>query len=115
MYAVIETGGKQFRVEKGNTISVEKLDAKKGDEITLDKVLLLGGEERHIGTPYVAGATVRAEVVDQGRGPKVLVYKRRRRKDSKTMHGHRQYCTFLRIGEISFGAGQTEKGAENGA
>lgn len=115
MYAVIETGNKQFRVEKGNTISVEKLDAKKGDEITLDKVLLLGGEERHIGAPYVPGASVKAQVVEQGRRPKVLVYKRRRRKDSKTMHGHRQYCTFLRIGEITLAGRETEKGAENGA
>lgn len=101
MYAIIETGGKQYCVEPGNTIAVEKLPAKTGDEITLDKVLLLGGEERKIGTPYVSGASVAAEVVNQGRTPKVLVYKRRRRKDSKTMHGHRQYATFLRIKQIT--------------
>lgn len=100
MYAIVETGGKQFRIEKGNTIIVEKLNAKAGDEITLDKVLMLGDEGRKIGTPYVEGASVKAEVVTQGRRPKVLVYKRRRRKDSKTMHGHRQYCTFLKITEI---------------
>lgn len=98
MYAVIETGGKQFRIEKGDTIAVEKLNAETGKEITLDKVLLLGGgAECQIGTPYVSGASVQALVVNQGRKPKVLVYKRRRRKDSKTMHGHRQYCTYLKI------------------
>lgn len=100
MYAIIETGGKQYRIEAGNTISVEKLNAKTGDEIAIDKVLLLGGEKRSIGAPYVEGASVKAEVVAQGRRPKVLVYKRRRRKDSKTMHGHRQSCTFLKIREI---------------
>lgn len=101
MYAIIETGGKQYRIEAGNTISVEKLNAASGEEISIDKILLIGGEERRIGTPYVDGASVKAEVVTQGRRPKVLVYKRRRRKDSKSMHGHRQDCTFLRIKEIT--------------
>lgn len=101
MYAIVESGGKQYRVEQGNTIIVEKLNVKAGDEVTLDKVLLLGGEDRRIGTPYVEGATVKAEALTQGRRPKVLVYKRRRRKDSKTMHGHRQDCTFLKIKEIA--------------
>lgn len=101
MYAIIETGGKQYRIQAGNTISVEKLNAKTGDEISIDKVLMLGGPDRRIGAPYVEGAGVKAEVVAQGRHPKVLVYKRRRRKDSKTMHGHRQDCTFLKIKEIT--------------
>lgn len=101
MYAIVETGGKQFYVEQGAKIIVEKLAAKEGDEITLDRVLMLGGDNRKIGTPLVEGASVKAEVVAQGRRPKVLVFKRRRRKDSKTMHGHRQDCTWLRIKEIS--------------
>lgn len=101
MYAIIETGGKQYRIQAGNTISVEKLNASDGEEISIDKVLMLGGGDLRIGTPYVEGASVKAEVVSQGRRPKVLVYKRRRRKDSKTMHGHRQDCTFLKIKEIS--------------
>ena len=100
MYAIIETGGKQYRIQAGNTISVEKLNAQTGDEISIDKVLMLGGGDLRIGAPYVEGASVKAEVVAQGRRPKVLVYKRRRRKDSKTMHGHRQDCTFLKIKEI---------------
>lgn len=101
MYAVIETGGKQYRIEQGDTIIVEKLDVAAGAEIKLDKVLMLGGDERQIGSPYVKGATVIAEALSQGRRPKVLVYKRRRRKDSKTMQGHRQDCTYLRIKQIS--------------
>lgn len=100
MYAIIETGGKQYRVQQGWKIVVEKLPQAKGEEVKLDKVLLTGGDNLRIGTPYVEGVTVTAEVVDQGRLPKVLVYKRRRRKDSKTMHGHRQDCTWLKIKEI---------------
>lgn len=100
MYAIIETGGKQYRVQQGDTIFVEKLDAEAGAEVAIDKVLMLGGGERKIGAPYVEGASVKALVATQGRRPKVLVYKRRRRKDSKTMHGHRQDCTFLRIKQI---------------
>lgn len=101
MYAIVETGGKQFRVEQGAKIIVEKLALDAGQEVTLDKVLMLGGGDLRIGTPYVEGVLVKAEVLAQGRRPKVLVYKRRRRKDSKTMHGHRQDCTVLKIKEIS--------------
>lgn len=100
MYAIIETGGKQFYVEQGAKIIVEKLPVQPGDEITIDTVLMLGGGDRRIGTPHVEGASVKAQVICQGRRPKVLVYKRRRRKDSKTMHGHRQDCTCLLIKEI---------------
>lgn len=100
MYAIIETGGKQFNVEPGEKITVEKLPVNPGDEITIDRVLMLGGGERRIGTPLVEGASVKAVVIAQARRPKVLVYKRRRRKDSKTMHGHRQDCTRLLIKEI---------------
>lgn len=100
MYAIVETGGKQYRVEKDWKITVEKLPLEPGQEVVLDKVLLIGGDECKIGRPYVEGASVRAEVTAQARRPKVLVFKRRRRKDSKTMHGHRQDCTWLLIKEI---------------
>lgn len=100
MYAVIETGGKQYRVEKGSKISVEKLKVDNGAEITLDTVLLLGGDGCKLGSPYIEGASVKAEVLGQRRLPKVLVFKRRRRKDSKCKRGHRQDCTDLLIKEI---------------
>lgn len=103
MYAIIETGGKQYRVCEGARIDVEKIGAEPGSEVVLDRVLLLGGGECKVGTPYVEGASVRAEVAAQGRGRKVLVFKRRRRKDSKCLHGHRQDFTTLKITGISAG------------
>lgn len=101
MYAIIETGGKQYRVEEGSRIIVEKLKAEAGSEISLDKVLLLGGGDCRVGTPYVAGAAVTAEVVDHGRGPKIKVFKRWRRNDSRKLRGHRQECTTLLVKSIA--------------
>lgn len=101
MYAIVESGGKQFRVEEGAKISVEKLAVQPGDEVVLDKVLMIGGGECKIGTPYLEGVLVKAEVLAQNRGPKVLVFKRRRRKDSKSLHGHRQDYTELRVKQIA--------------
>ena len=101
MYAIIESGGKQFRVEPQSKIAVEKLDAEIGQELILDKVLLVGGDECKIGAPYVEGASVKAEVVEQFRAGKVIVFKRRRRKDSKVKHGHRQDLTKLLVKEIN--------------
>ncbi len=101
MYAIIETGGKQYRVEEGSKIVVEKLAAQAGSNVTLDKVLMVGGVDCKVGAPYLAGAAVTAEVVEQGRGPKVMVFKRRRRKDSKTLRGHRQDCTTIRVKSIN--------------
>ena len=101
MYAIVESGGKQYRIEPEWKIAVEKLDAEIGQEITLDKVLLIGGENCKIGAPYVEGATVKAEVLEQVRGKKVVVFKRRRRKDSKCKHGHRQDYTMLLVKEIN--------------
>ena len=101
MYAIIETGGKQYRVEEGSKIVVEKLAAQSGSEISLDKVLLLGGDACKVGAPYVDGAAVTAEVVVQGRGPKIKVFKRWRRNDSRKMRGHRQECTTLRVKSIN--------------
>lgn len=101
MYAIIETGGKQYRVEEGTQLVVEKLTAEAGSEISLDKVLLVGGSECKVGAPYVAGAAVTAEVVAHGRGPKVRVFKRWRRNDSRKLRGHRQECTTLRVKAIN--------------
>lgn len=101
MYAIVETGGKQYRVTKDSKFIVEKLPVEAGQEITLDKVLMIGDGDVRIGSPYVEGASVVVEALAQDRRRKVLVYKRRRRKDSKTMHGHRQDCTVLRVKEIA--------------
>ena len=101
MYAIIEAGGKQYRVEEGSKIVVEKLAAQAGSEISLDKVLMVGGAECKIGAPYLAGAAVTAEVVDHGRGPKIKVFKRWRRNDSRKMRGHRQDFTTIRVKSIN--------------
>lgn len=101
MYAIIETGGKQYRVEEGTKLRVEKLAVEAGSEVTIDKVLMLGGTSFAVGAPYVANATVKAEVVDHGRGEKIIVFKKWRRNDSRKKQGHRQDYTTLRISNIS--------------
>lgn len=101
MYAIIETGGKQFRVEEGCKIVVEKLGVDVGSEITLDKVLMVGGDDFKVGAPYVENAAVKGEVLEHGRGPKVMVFKRWRRNDSRKLRGHRQDCTTIKITGIS--------------
>ena len=97
MYAVIETGGKQYRVEANDTIYVEKLEANEGEEVTLDKVLVLGGESLKVGAPYVEGAKVTAKVVKIGKGKKINVFTYRSKKGSKRALGHRQPYTKLTI------------------
>lgn len=101
MYAIIKTGGKQVKVEVGQTIFVEKLDAQEGDKVTFDEVVLVGGEDTKIGTPLVEGASVEATVEKQGRGKKVVTYRYRRRKDSHRKQGHRQPYTRLKIDAIN--------------
>ena len=101
MYAIVETGGKQYRVEEGCKIMVERMAVEAGAEVTLDKVLMLGGGEVKIGAPTVENASVTAEVVDQIRGPKVLVFKRWRRNDSRKLRVHRQDYTTLKIKSIN--------------
>jgi large subunit ribosomal protein L21 len=103
MFAVIKTGGKQYRVASGDVIKVEKLEVEAGSTIALDQVLMVGGEGAlsSIGTPLVAGATVSAEVVAQDRGPKIIVFKKKRRQNYRRKNGHRQDLTVLRITEIS--------------
>lgn len=100
MYAIIKTGGKQIKVEEGQTIFVEKLDVEEGDKVTFDQVVLVGGESTKIGTPFVEGASVEATVEKQGRGKKVVTFKYLRRKDSHRKQGHRQPYTKLTIDAI---------------
>ncbi len=100
MYAVIETGGKQYRVESNDTIYVEKLEASEGEEVILDKVLVLGGESLKVGAPYVEGAKVTAKVVKNGKGKKIHVFTYRSKKGSKRALGHRQPYTKLVIEAI---------------
>ena len=97
MYAVIRTGGKQYRVAQGDKLHVEKLDGKVGDSITLTDVLLVGGDALKVGTPLVAGAKVEAKITAQDRGKKIVVFKFRRRKNYRRKRGHRQPFTELKI------------------
>jgi len=102
MYAVVKTGGKQYRVSAGEKIKVEQIPADVGAEITLDQVLMVGeGESVRIGTPLVAGATVTAKVVAHGRHAKVSIFKMRRRKHYQKHQGHRQNFTEIEIAGIS--------------
>jgi large subunit ribosomal protein L21 len=101
MYAVIKTGGKQYRVSEGDRLRVEKIEGQKGDTIELSEVLMLGGERVAIGSPVVAGAKVNAEIIGQGLGKKVIVFKMRRRKRYRRKNGHRQPFTELRVTSIS--------------
>ena len=104
MYAVIETGGKQYMVEQGAVIRVEKLGAEKGSEITFDKVLMVGGKGKPtIGTPWVDGAAVTGTVLAEGRDRKILVYHKKRRKGYEKKTGHRQPYTDVTIKKIGMG------------
>ena len=101
MYAVIHTGGKQYRVAKNDVIQVEKLPGAAGETIELDRVLMLGdGAEATIGAPLVDGALVSATILEQMRGPKIIVFKKKRRKNYRRTKGHRQDLTVLRITDI---------------
>ncbi len=102
MFAVIKTGGKQYRVSAGQKLRVERLKDEIGAKITLDEVLMHGdGDAVSVGRPLVSGASVKAEVVGHGRGEKIRIFKLRRRKHSKRQHGHRQNYTEIEIKEIS--------------
>lgn len=98
MYAVIKTGGKQYRVAEGDTLQVEKLQGEPGDEISFDQVLLVGGDDAtKVGTPTVKGATVKAQITAQNRGKKIVVFKMKRRKNYRRKNGHRQPYTQIKI------------------
>ncbi|KRL57342.1 MAG: 50S ribosomal protein L21 [Furfurilactobacillus sp.] len=101
MYAIIKTGGKQYKVEKGSPIFVEKLDAKEGDKVTFDEVVLVASRSIKIGTPYVDGASVTGTVEKQGKEKKVVTFKYKPKKNQHTKTGHRQPYTRVMIDEIA--------------
>ena len=101
MYAVIKTGGKQYRVRGGDVIRVEKLAGGVGDSVEFDEVLMVGGEKVAVGTPTVTGAKVSAEIVAQDRAKKIIVFKKKRRKNYRRKYGHRQPYTELKITGVS--------------
>jgi large subunit ribosomal protein L21 len=116
MYAVIETGGKQYRVEVGTELEVELLDAEAGNTITLDRVLLVAdGDDASIGQPLVSNATVSAEVLRRDRGPKLISFKYRPKARTRVKKGHRQELTVLRISDITLDGKSAAKSAKKAA
>jgi len=102
MHAVIETGGKQYRVAEGDVLFIEKLDADAASNVTFDRVLsVIGGSAMHFGTPTVAGATVTAEILKHGKAKKVIVYKMKPKKNYRKKQGHRQPYTQVKITKIT--------------
>jgi ribosomal protein L21 len=99
-YAIIKSGGKQFRVEEGGTVRVPLMDKQAGESVELDTLIIGGDDETKIGAPLVDGAHVTATVVDHGRGDKIIVFKKKRRKQYKRTQGHRQDYTTLKIDSI---------------
>ena len=101
MYAVIKTGGQQFRVAKGDKLSIQKLDAEAGKSITLDEVMMINdGKTAKVGTPLVNGAKVTAKVIEQTRGDKVVIFKKKRRQNYRRTKGHKQHLTVIEITDI---------------
>ena len=112
MFAVIKTGGKQYRVAAEDTLNIERVAGEVGDIVEIGNVLAFGeGDKVTIGTPFVDGAMVTAEVIEQGRGPKVIAFKKRRRQNSRRKRGHRQLLTTVRISEILTGGAKPSKKA----
>ena len=112
MYAVVRTGGKQYRVAKDEVIAVEKLVAETGSSLDLGEVLMIGDDRNTtVGSPLVAGASVSAEVVEQTRGDKIVVFKKKRRKNYRRKKGHRQYVTLLRITDINMSGAKDYAGS----
>lgn len=103
MYAVVRCGGKQYRAEKDGVLTVEKLDGEVGATLKLEEVLLVGGDSPKTGAPLVSGAAVHAEILEQGRGDKVIAFKKKRRKNTHRKRGHRQPYTKLKITAIHAG------------
>ena len=102
MYAVIETGGKQYRVQEGDVITVEKLNVEAGDVVKFDKVLVLGeGKDVKVGTPYIDAAAVTGTVVENGKGQKVIIFKYKAKKDYRKKQGHRQPYTMVKIESLT--------------
>ena len=97
MYAIIKTGGKQYRVQENDEFRVEKLDAKVGDKVVFDEVVAVGGDKLVVGTPFVEGCAVQAEVLEQGKADKVIIYKYKAKKDYRRKNGHRQPYTLVKV------------------
>ena len=104
MYAIIQTGGKQYRVQEGDEFKVEKLEAKVGDKVVFDEVLTVGGDKLIVGKPFVEGYAVTAKVLEQGKNDKVIIYKYKAKKDERTKNGHRQPYTLVKVTAIGEGA-----------
>jgi len=112
MFAVIKTGGKQYRVAANDVLTIEKLEGAAGDSVEFTEILMVGeGAGATVGTPFVEGAMVVAEVVEQGRARKVLAFKKRRRQNSKRIRGHRQHQTVVKITDILTGGAKPSKKA----
>ena len=101
MYAVVKTGGQQFRVTKGDKLSIQKLDVEAGKSITLDEVMMINdGKSAKVGTPLVSGAKVTAKIIEQYRDEKVIIFKKKRRQNYRRTNGHRQHLTLIEITDI---------------
>jgi large subunit ribosomal protein L21 len=111
MFAVIKTGGKQYRVAAEATLEVGKVAGEPGEIVTFSDVLMLGGAQPKLGAPLVSGASVAAEIVEHKRGPKVIAFKKRRRHNSRRKRGHRQDFTVVRITEILMNGAKASKAA----
>src|SRR5947207_8985213 len=114
MFAVIRTGGKQYRVAAEDVIKVEKVKGNPGEIVQFGEVLVVGGDSITLGQPTISGASVAAEVLEQGRGPKIIAFKKRRRKNSRRKRGHRQEFTLLRVTEILTDGAKPSKSAGSG-
>ena len=113
MFAIVETGGKQYKVSKGTVLRVEKLDAAVGDEVVFDKVLAVDMDgDFKVGTPYLPGAQVKAKVLNQGKSKKILVFKYKPKKNYRRLKGHRQLFTEVIVEEITLGAQDNTAAAE---
>jgi large subunit ribosomal protein L21 len=115
MFAVFKTGGKQYRVAADDLLKVDKIKGEPGTIVAFGEVLVVGGESVTLGAPTIVGATVAAEVVEQGRGPKIIAFKKRRRKNSRRKRGHRQEFTLVRITEILTDGKKPSKTARSSA
>ena len=112
MYAIIKTGGKQYRVQQGDEFRVEKLVANVGDTVVFDEVVAVGGDKLVVGTPFVEGCAVEAEVLEQGKADKVIIYKYKAKKDYRRKNGHRQPYTLVKVTGIGASAKKAEKAAK---
>ncbi len=103
MYAVVKTGGREYRVSKGDLIRVEKLEGNVGDQVELKDVLMVSKEgETRLGAPHLANVVIKGEIIQEGKGKKVLTYKMKRRKNYRRFKGHRQTYTYLKVNDIAF-------------